>query len=265
MRAGCNVFFFFSGRGLDVSVSNWLLCGSFSSLLLFGGFICKRKFWAAKLIPCRGTETSRKVLTFSVPSSGIRCYRCTALPFFPSSNSLRALCKRSPMSVLRFWQVGRRRRFISPFTRLKAWWMGIEDASLLARYGEDGPFRSVWIKWRGTIIVATCTAVMFGRMGETSRSNDILDNIELNRQRYYKREFAPEYVPNAPEAVYDGPKGYSYRDEVSGIMVNADGKLTSDLTREERRARLEQSEISSGMLEAARRLRESPRYQRNDS
>nr|CCC92907.1 conserved hypothetical protein [Trypanosoma congolense IL3000] len=168
--------------------------------------------------------------------------------------------KNSALMPQLFAEAGRR-KFVSPFTRLRAWWMGLDDAELLSRYGESGLCRAMWVRWRGTIVAVACASVMFINMSQSNRANEILDNIELNRRRYYKRDFVPEYVSNAPEAVYDGPKGYSYRDEVSGIMINADGRLTSDLSREERRAQLDGAQISSGMLEAARKLRQSARYQ----
>ncbi|RNF26300.1 uncharacterized protein Tco025E_01449 [Trypanosoma conorhini] len=154
-----------------------------------------------------------------------------------------------------------RRRFISPFTRLRAWWLGIEDVELLARYGERGLFSTLWTEWRGTIIVLACSTVILVNHAQTNGANEILENIELNRRQYYKRDFAPEYVPNAPQAVYDGPKGYAYRDEASGLMLNADNKWVSDLSREERRQRLESLEVTPAMVEAAKRLRRSSHYQ----
>ncbi|KEG14307.1 hypothetical protein DQ04_00531120 [Trypanosoma grayi] len=156
---------------------------------------------------------------------------------------------------------GGRRRFVGPFTRLRAWWMGVEDPELLVRYGERGFFRSMWMEWRGSVVVAACVAVFFVNRAQTNHANEILDNIEINRQQYYRRDFAPEYVPNAPQAVYDGTKGYAYRDEASGLMVNADRQLVSDMTREERRQRLESAEISPEMVEGAKRLRHSSHYQ----
>ncbi|KAG8346972.1 hypothetical protein ERJ75_001747400 [Trypanosoma vivax] len=157
-----------------------------------------------------------------------------------------------------------RRQFVGPFTRFRAWWLGIEDAELLARYGEPSPLRFAWAKWRSTLVVLSCIGVYFINSAQVNRANEILDNIELNRQRYYKRDFSPEYVPNAPEAVYDGPKGYAYRDEVSGLMVNADRKLVSDISREERRERLASANITPSMVEAARELRQRSHYQLAD-
>ncbi|KAH9601517.1 hypothetical protein LSM04_003146 [Trypanosoma melophagium] len=154
-----------------------------------------------------------------------------------------------------------RRRFVGPFTRIKAWWLGIEDAELLERYGERGVFRSMWLEWRGVIIVISSGAIIFINHSQANRANEILENIELNRQRHYKRDFAPEYVVNAPAAVYDGAKGYAYRDETSGLMVNADNRLVTDLSRDEQRRRLESAKITPEMVEAARRMRNSPRYQ----
>ncbi|ORC85371.1 uncharacterized protein TM35_000351150 [Trypanosoma theileri] len=153
-----------------------------------------------------------------------------------------------------------RRRFVGPFTRIKAWWLGI-DPELLERYGERGIFRSFWMEWRGVIIVVSSGVVIFINHSHGNRANEILENIELNRQRHYKRDFAPEYVMNAPAAVYDGAKGYAYRDEASGLMLNADNQLVTDLTREEQRKRLEGVKISPEMVEAAKRMRNSSRYQ----
>ncbi|ESS65861.1 hypothetical protein TcG_03695 [Trypanosoma cruzi] len=154
-----------------------------------------------------------------------------------------------------------RRRFISPFTRVKAWWLGIGDAELLARYGERGIFRTIWMEWRGTLVCLACSAVVIINHVQSNNANEILDNIELNRQRYYKRDFTPEYVRNAPQAVYDGPKGYVYRDEASGLMLNADHKWVSDLSREERRGRIEAADVTPEMVEAAKKLLRSSQYE----
>ncbi|ESL08565.1 hypothetical protein TRSC58_03730 [Trypanosoma rangeli SC58] len=153
------------------------------------------------------------------------------------------------------------RKCSNPFTRFRAWWLGVEDVELLARYGERSFFSVLWTEWRGTIVFLACSTVVLVNHAQTNGANEILDNIELNRQRYYKRDFAPEYVLNAPQAVYDGPKGYAYRDEASGLMLNADNRWVSDLSREERRQRLESVEITPEMVEAAKRLRRSSHYQ----
>ncbi|KAK7202106.1 hypothetical protein NESM_000279500 [Novymonas esmeraldas] len=150
---------------------------------------------------------------------------------------------------------------VSLFTRVKAWWLGIENAEVLTRYGERGVVRTVWIEWRGAIAIGGGCVVFFVGRQQSKRANEILDNIEVNRRRFYHRDFAPTYVPAAPGAVYDGLKGYSYRDEVSGLMLNADNAIVSDETPVERNARLSQAEVTPEMVAQARRLLHSPRYE----
>ncbi|CCW64801.1 unnamed protein product [Phytomonas sp. EM1] len=157
----------------------------------------------------------------------------------------------------------RSRPRVSHFIRLRAWWLGLDNAELLARYGERGFLRTVWMEWRGTLVLTGCVfSFMVGRL-QSSRANEILDNIELNRQRYYKRDFFPSYTEGAPDAVYDGPRGYSYIDDASGLKINCDNRIVSDETRDERNKRLAQVEISPSMVQDAQELLSSPRYQRS--
>ncbi|KAL7698782.1 hypothetical protein N2W54_001096 [Lotmaria passim] len=150
---------------------------------------------------------------------------------------------------------------VSLFTRVKAWWLGIENPEVLSRYGERGVLRTVWMEWRGTLAVCCGVAcLMIGRQ-QSNRANEILDNIELNRQQFYQREFKPEYVQNAPGGIYDGITAYSYRDEASGLMLNADNKIVSDETRAERSERLAKVEVTPEMVAQARKLLHSRRYE----
>lgn len=150
---------------------------------------------------------------------------------------------------------------VSLFTRVKAWWLGVENAEVLSRYGERGVLRTVWMEWKGTLAVCCGAAAFIVGRQQSNRANEILDNIELNRQQYYKRDFKPEYVQNAPGGVYDGVTAYSYRDEVSGLMMNADNKLVSDETKAQRSARLAAAEVTPEMVAQARNLLHSRRYE----
>ncbi|CBZ23346.1 conserved hypothetical protein [Leishmania mexicana MHOM/GT/2001/U1103] len=150
---------------------------------------------------------------------------------------------------------------VSLFTRVKAWWLGIENPEVLSRYGERGVARTVWIEWRGTLAMCAGGFVFFIGRQQSKQANDILDNIELNRQRFYQRDFTPTYVPGAPSAVYDGVRGYSYRDEPSGLMINADNKLVSDESRAARGERLAKTEVTPAMVAQARKLLHSRRYE----
>ncbi|CAM41593.1 conserved hypothetical protein [Leishmania braziliensis MHOM/BR/75/M2904] len=150
---------------------------------------------------------------------------------------------------------------VSLFTRIKAWWLGIENPEVLSRYGERGVVRTAWIEWRGTLAICAGGFVLFVGRQQSKRANDILENIELNRQRYYQRDFKPTYVPGAPGGVYDGVTGYSYRDGPSGLMINADKKLVSDESRAERGERLAKTEVTPEMVTHARNLLHSRRYE----
>lgn len=150
---------------------------------------------------------------------------------------------------------------VSRFTRLKAWWLGIENVEVLSRYGERGVWRTAWMEWRGTFAASAGVFVFFVGRQQSKRANEILDNIELNRQRYYQRDFKPAYVSDAPGGIYDGVTGYTYRDEASGLMINADNNLVSDETRAERSERLAKAEVTPEMVAQARRLLHSRRYE----
>eukprot|EP00796_Vickermania_ingenoplastis_P009132 gene9132-6419_t len=149
---------------------------------------------------------------------------------------------------------------VGPLTRLRAWWLGADSAENLHRYGERGYFRRLWMDWKGTAVVGGCVFCFAVSVQQSNRANHVLENIELNRQRYYRRIFSPEYVPNAPDAVYDGLKAYSYQDEVSGLRLNADNRLTSNLSPQDLQERLDRASISQEMVDGAQRLLGSPRY-----
>ncbi|KAG5511704.1 hypothetical protein JKF63_07302 [Porcisia hertigi] len=149
---------------------------------------------------------------------------------------------------------------VSTFTRIKAWCLGIENPEVLSRYGERGVVRTVWMEWRGTLTVGAGVFVLYVGRQQSKRANEILDNIELNRQRYYQRDFKPTYVPDAPGGVYDGVTGYTYRDEPSGLLINADNRLASDESRAERSERLAKTEVTPEMVARVRNLLHSRRY-----
>ncbi|KPI84427.1 hypothetical protein ABL78_6509 [Leptomonas seymouri] len=150
---------------------------------------------------------------------------------------------------------------VSLFTRVKAWWLGIENPEVLSRYGERGVLRTVWMEWRGFLAIGGgATSFLIGRQ-QSKRANEILESIELNRQRFYQREFKPAYVEDAPGGVYDGVTSYSYVDAASGLMVNADNKIASDETRAERSERLAKVQVTPEMVAQARKLLHSRRYE----
>ncbi|CAD2220285.1 hypothetical protein AGDE_00911 [Angomonas deanei] len=158
--------------------------------------------------------------------------------------------------------VPRHQVHVSALTRLKAWWNGVDNAEALARYGEQGMLASMWRDWKGTLIVLGCVfTFVVGRL-QSNRANYFLDNIELNRQKYYRKDFVPEYVEGAPSAVYDGARGYSTKDPETGLMINADNKFSTSETREELFRRVDSAEVTDSMVEAAERVLSSRRYNR---
>ncbi|CCW67520.1 unnamed protein product [Phytomonas sp. Hart1] len=166
-------------------------------------------------------------------------------------------------TIARLSSSSRSRHRVSPFIRLRAWWLGLDNAELLARYGERGFLRTIWMEWSSTLVIMGCViSFMVGRF-QSGRSNEILENIEFNRQRYYKRDFSPPYTVGAPDAVYDGVRGYCYIDDVSGLRINSDNRIVSHETREELKKRVDQVEITPSMVRDAQQLLSSPRYQRS--
>lgn len=152
-------------------------------------------------------------------------------------------------------------RAASWFTRCRAWWLGLDSADNLQRYGSRSVLGTIWREWRGSLLVVGCAFTFMVGQQQSSRANEILTNIELNRQRHYGRRFAPEYVASAAgRGVYDGPQGYSHVDSESGLLVNADNRLTTDLSAAEQADRVRQSSISPEMMQRAQRLLDSPRY-----
>lgn len=167
-------------------------------------------------------------------------------------------------SLLRHSSIhSRANRRLRLITRIKAWWLGVDDAEVLYRYGERSFLRNVWEEWRGTLLLIGCGFSFLVGSQQSSQANIILENIELNRRRHYGKEFAPDYVPNAPGGVYDGFKGYSFEDEVSGLHTNADNQITTSLSPQEVRERLAAkgvSAVSRDMVDAAEEMLQSERY-----
>lgn len=159
----------------------------------------------------------------------------------------------------------RANRRLRLFTRIRAWWLGVDDAEVLYRYGERSFLRNVWEEWRGTLLLMGCAFSLLVGSQQFSHANIILENIELNRRRHYGKEFAPDYVPSAPGGVYDGLQGYSYEDEVSGLRTNADNQITTSLSPQEVRERIAAkgvSAVSRDMVDAAEEILQSERYNR---
>lgn len=154
------------------------------------------------------------------------------------------------------------------FTRVRAWWLGVDDAEILQRYGERTFLRNIWEEWRGTLLISGCVFSFIVGSQQSSQANHILENIELNRKRYYGREFAPDYVAGAPGGVYDGPRGYSYEDDVSGLHTNADNHVTTSLSSKELRERIAAqgaAAVSAEMVNAAEEVLHSARYKEKHS
>lgn len=145
-------------------------------------------------------------------------------------------------------------------TRIRAWWLGLDSADNLRRYGDRSFLHNIWVEWKGSLLIAGCLFSFLVSAQQSNQANHILENIELNRQRYYGRQFAAEYDANAPNGVYDGVTGYSYEDESSGLRVNADNRLVSNLAPEEQRQKVEKAAISSQMVTDAQGLLNSARY-----
>jgi hypothetical protein len=90
---------------------------------------------------------------------------------------------------------------------------------------------------------------------ERSRREDYMNNIDVNRKRFYGKIFENEYMPYSPTKLYDGPSGYIQVDHVTGIETNTDGKVVAPNI-EELRKNIAKTEITSDMVSAIAELRE---------
>lgn len=107
-----------------------------------------------------------------------------------------------------------------------------------------------------------CIGVMMLNRANARLADECMDNMELNRMRFYKRDFEPEYSATASSPVgrsmYDGAVGYQYHDKATGIAVNADNRIVAP-PRDELRRRMEEAPptITPEMVNAVRRLRDA--------
>jgi hypothetical protein len=154
---------------------------------------------------------------------------------------------------------------VGVFTRLRAWYAGAENAEIYSRYGDRSGFYSRLMNWKGSVIAMSCVLTMIANKINNNWATDSLQHSELNRARFYKQDFLPDYDPTAPIGLYKGAVGYHYTDPATGLHVNVDNKMTS-LPRDEMRERLEKNPpvISPEMLRAARALHDA-RTQPNDT
>jgi hypothetical protein len=145
---------------------------------------------------------------------------------------------------------------ISWMTKFRAWWAGAEHVEMYARYGERTGLWMWMMEWKGTLIAMMCIVSTLASRANNALAMEALEHSEMNRARFYKRDFVPEYVEGAPKGFYDGAVGYHYVDEATGLKVNADNKLSGP-NRTEMLATMERNppEVSPEMLRAARALR----------
>mmetsp|Transcript_34186 Transcript_34186/g.39885 ORF Transcript_34186/g.39885 Transcript_34186/m.39885 type:complete len:177 (-) Transcript_34186:33-563(-) len=159
---------------------------------------------------------------------------------------------------------------VSLATRVRAWWLGAENAEIFARYGERSSFRTFIADWKVTFMALGCVGVMLMNRANTRLADECMDNMELNRMRFYKRDFEPEYSApgssNVGRSLYDGAVGYQYIDKETGIAVNADNRIVAP-PRDELHRRMQEAppSITPEMINAARRLRDAHNYESTTS
>lgn len=110
-------------------------------------------------------------------------------------------------------------------TRLRAWWVGAENAEIFARYGERSAFDRISSEWSSVGVAFSAVACLWLSVGNVKYANECTENAERNRMRFYKRDLAPEYIAKAPEGLYSGATGYTSVDPASGFKVGIDGRF----------------------------------------
>jgi hypothetical protein len=108
-----------------------------------------------------------------------------------------------------------------------------------------------WI-WLGMCIAFT----NYVALAQRGHREVVMANIEENRRRYYGKLFAQEYMAYAPTKLYDGPVGYMQVDNVTGLKVNSDGKITGP-SGKELAERVNKTTITDEMVDAIAKLRDS--------
>lgn len=150
------------------------------------------------------------------------------------------------------------RSHVSMFTRLRAWYVGAENAEVYSRYGNRDGLYHVFQNWKGFFIASACFGTVIANRSNNNWATESLQHAELNRARHYKQDFHPEYNPATPQGLYDGAVGYQFSDSATGLRVNADNKITAP-SRNELRETFEKNPpvVSPEMVRAARALLEA--------
>lgn len=140
------------------------------------------------------------------------------------------------------------------FLRLRAWWAGAENVELFARYGEKPRMFQMMGGWSSTLMLCSCIFVGMHNHNVHVHGEEALGIAELNRQRFYRRDFAPDYDPHSSSDVYSGATGYQTLDPVTGIHRNADNQFVAPPRHEYGKMRREMPEppVTEEMLARAK-------------
>ena len=131
------------------------------------------------------------------------------------------------------------------------------DMDVEGRYGRSRAPASLWEELRlGLIVLGFCASAYQGhRMSETGE--EFVQNLELNRKKFYKLDFEPRFVDTAPtHGVYDRVTTYSFEDSSRNLAENADKRIVAP-NRVELRQNVEKNlKVTPEMIEKVKRLRE---------
>jgi len=152
---------------------------------------------------------------------------------------------------------------VSLLVRLQAWYYGAGHAAVFSRYHGNNILRHAWNEWRGAAVLAFAIVSVYWNHATTAYGNECLEVVELNRQKFYRRDFEPDYDPKTPQVVHDSSMDYVYKDKEVGLKVNVDASMTVPAgPREDVYSRVNQTKVTPSMLDKARELNQETQGRR---
>ena len=146
---------------------------------------------------------------------------------------------------------------IGLFTRFRAWYLGVENVEVFSRYGTSSMYRHIFAEWRGALLAAFMLYIINWNHNTNTRADEVLDSFELNRRKFYGRDFSPEVAANEP-GNHDGARGYSHVDRaaVNGLKTDIDSQLVGP-PRVLLRQITEKLDVTPTMVRDARTLKDA--------
>ena len=137
-------------------------------------------------------------------------------------------------------------------TRLKAWWHNVDDLEGFARHVEQHSGARQPIFWLA--IGVTTTMYFFQQREQTTRINEAMSNVEVNRKCFYQRQFDTPH-PMMPRGLHDGMIGYYNVEKETQLYRTVDERLAAP-PRDEHKALLSKTVITPQMISDAKKLME---------